>query len=195
MDVAFDVDENTLQRIQLAVREGKIKAPAAGEIPAEAGSIVVSPPSATLGYLPQEHERHPGESVLGALARRTGVAAAQAALDDATERLTAGEDGADDAYGEALERWLALGGADLDERAAEVVADPQFRARGMLVEHHDERFDEDVLGPGVVPTFSATPGAVRWAGPPVPGHHNAEVFGELGLSGDEIAALADEKTI
>ena len=42
--------------------------------------------------------------------------------------------------------------------AAEVVADPQFRARGMLVEHHDERFDEDVLGPGVVPTFSATPG-------------------------------------
>ena len=95
----------------------------AGEIPAEAGSIVVSPPSATLGYLPQEHERHAGESVLGALARRTGVAAAQAALDDATERLTAGEDGADDAYGEALERWLALGGADLEERAAEVVAD------------------------------------------------------------------------
>ncbi|RBY77358.1 ABC transporter ATP-binding protein [Blastococcus sp. TF02-09] len=95
----------------------------AGELPAEAGSIALSPPTATLGYLPQEHERHPGESVLGALARRTGVAAAQAALDDATERLTAGEDGADDAYGEALERWLALGGADLEERAAEVVAE------------------------------------------------------------------------
>ncbi|SOC48781.1 ATPase components of ABC transporters with duplicated ATPase domains [Blastococcus aggregatus] len=95
----------------------------AGELPAESGSIVVSPPAATLGYLPQEHERHPGESVLGALARRTGVAVAQAALDDATERLTAGEDGADDAYGEALERWLALGGADLEERAAEVVAE------------------------------------------------------------------------
>ncbi len=54
----------------------------AGEIPAEAGSIAVSPPSATLGYLPQEHERHPGETVLAALARRTGVAAAQADLDD-----------------------------------------------------------------------------------------------------------------
>ncbi|MBA4187800.1 MAG: hypothetical protein C0467_07250 [Planctomycetaceae bacterium] len=40
MDVAFDVDENTLQRIQMAVREGKIKAPAAGEIPAEAGVAV-----------------------------------------------------------------------------------------------------------------------------------------------------------
>jgi ATPase subunit of ABC transporter with duplicated ATPase domains len=94
-----------------------------GELTAEAGSVVVSPPTATLGYLPQEHERRPGETVLGALARRTGVAAAQAALDDATEALAAGTDGADDAYGEALERWLALGGADLEERAAEVVAE------------------------------------------------------------------------
>ena len=95
----------------------------AGELPPESGSIAVSPPSATPGYLPQEHERRDGEDVLGALARRSGVAAAQAALDAATERLTAGEDGADDAYGDALERWLALGGADLDDRAAEVVAE------------------------------------------------------------------------
>jgi len=84
----------------------------AGEIAAEAGSIAVSPPSATLGYLPQEHERRAGESVLAALARRTGVAAAQAALDAATEALAAGADGADDGYGDALERWLDLGGAD-----------------------------------------------------------------------------------
>jgi RND family efflux transporter MFP subunit len=40
MDVAFDVDENTLQRIQQALRDGKIKAPAPGEIPAEAGLAV-----------------------------------------------------------------------------------------------------------------------------------------------------------
>ncbi|RBY87246.1 ABC transporter ATP-binding protein [Blastococcus sp. TBT05-19] len=95
----------------------------AGEIPAEAGSIALSPPTATLGYLPQEHERREGETVLAALARRTGVAAAQAAMDAATEALAAGEPGADDAYGDTLERWLALGGADLDERAAEVVAE------------------------------------------------------------------------
>ena len=37
MDVAFDVDENTLQRIQQAVRDGKIKSADPGEIPAEAG--------------------------------------------------------------------------------------------------------------------------------------------------------------
>ncbi|RZU32888.1 ABC-F family ATP-binding cassette domain-containing protein [Blastococcus saxobsidens] len=95
----------------------------AGEIPAEAGGISLSPPTATLGYLPQEHERRNGETVLAALARRTGVAAAQAAMEAATEALSAGEPGADDVYGDALERWLALGGADLDERAAEVVAE------------------------------------------------------------------------
>jgi ATPase subunit of ABC transporter with duplicated ATPase domains len=95
----------------------------AGELPAEAGSVVVSPPTATLGYLPQEHERREGETVLAALARRTGVTAAQAALDAATEGLTAGRPGADDLYGDALEHWLALGGADLEERAADVVAE------------------------------------------------------------------------
>jgi formyl-CoA transferase len=79
--------------------------------------------------------------------------------------------------------------------AAEVVRDPQFRARGMLVAHHDERFDEDVLGPGVVPAFSATPGAVRWAGPPVPGHHNVEVYGELGLDAAQLAALQAEGVV
>ncbi|MGY1749707.1 ABC-F family ATP-binding cassette domain-containing protein [Modestobacter sp. SYSU DS0511] len=94
----------------------------AGQQPAESGDVVLSPPSATVGYLPQEHERRPGETVLDALARRTGVAGAQQALDAATEELTAGTPGSDDAYGDALERWLALGGADLAERAEEVVA-------------------------------------------------------------------------
>jgi hypothetical protein len=51
------------------------------------------------------------------------VTASQVALDAATDDLTEGRPGADDAYGDALEHWLALGGADLEERAAEVVAD------------------------------------------------------------------------
>ncbi|MGY1739973.1 MULTISPECIES: ABC-F family ATP-binding cassette domain-containing protein [unclassified Blastococcus] len=95
----------------------------AGEQPAEGGSIALSPPHATVGHLPQESERRPGETVAGLLARRTGVAAAQAAMEAATERLTAGAPGADDDYAEALERWLALGGADLEERAEQVVAE------------------------------------------------------------------------
>ena len=49
------------------------------------------------------------------LARRTGVAGAQAELDLATQALTTGEDGPD--YDTALTRWLDLGGADLDVRA------------------------------------------------------------------------------
>jgi ATPase subunit of ABC transporter with duplicated ATPase domains len=94
----------------------------AGELPAGEGSVALSPPTATIGYLPQEADRRPGETVLAAIARRTGVAEAQAVLDAATDHLSDGRPGAEDAYGDALERWLALGGADLEERAEEVVA-------------------------------------------------------------------------
>jgi len=76
---------------------------------------------------------------------------------------------------------------------AEVVRDPQFQARGMLVEHYDEAAGRTVLGPGVVPVLSATPGGVRSAGPARPGQHNDEVYGQLlGLSTGELAVLADE---
>jgi ATPase subunit of ABC transporter with duplicated ATPase domains len=43
-------------------------------------------------------------------------------MDAATQALVDGAPGADDAYADSLERWLALGGADLDERAEEVAA-------------------------------------------------------------------------
>ncbi len=95
----------------------------AGELRPEAGSVTIAPASATIGYLPQETERRPGETVRGFLGRRTGVAEAQARFDAATARLEAGEAGADDEYAEALERWLALGAPDLDERAEAVAAD------------------------------------------------------------------------
>ncbi|WSF92667.1 ATP-binding cassette domain-containing protein [Nocardia vinacea] len=84
------------------------------------GSITLSPPDATVGYLAQEPERIPGETVLEFLGRRTGVAEAQRIMDAAAERLA---DGGADEYSPALERWLALGGADLDQRAEEVAAD------------------------------------------------------------------------
>ncbi|WP_328862376.1 ABC-F family ATP-binding cassette domain-containing protein [Streptomyces sp. NBC_00306] len=86
----------------------------------EEGELKLSPPSATVGHLPQEPERRPGETVRQFLARRTGVAAAQEAMDEATQALVDGAPGADDAYATSLERWLSLGGADLDERAEEV---------------------------------------------------------------------------
>jgi ATPase subunit of ABC transporter with duplicated ATPase domains len=99
----------------------------AGLAAPEAGQVALSPPAATVGYLPQEPERRPGENVAAFLARRTGVTAAQECLDAATAALAAGDplDGvaADDAYASALERWLALGAADLDERAEAVAAE------------------------------------------------------------------------
>ncbi|MDX3232436.1 ABC-F family ATP-binding cassette domain-containing protein [Streptomyces sp. ME19-01-6] len=88
----------------------------------EHGAVRLSPPHATVGHLPQEPERRPAETVRDFLARRTGVAAAQAALDAATQALVDGAPGADDTYATALERWLGLGAADLDERADEVAA-------------------------------------------------------------------------
>jgi len=95
----------------------------AGETAPEEGAVAVSPPAATVGHLPQEPDRRPGETVVVFLARRTGVADAQAAMDAAAEALGSGAPGADDAYATALDRWLALGGADLDERAAAVAED------------------------------------------------------------------------
>ncbi|KIF71297.1 heme ABC transporter ATP-binding protein [Streptomyces sp. AcH 505] len=88
----------------------------------ESGELRLSPPTASVGHLPQEPERRDGETVRDFLARRTGVSAAQAALDAATQALVDAAPGADDAYAVGLERWLALGGADLDERADEVAA-------------------------------------------------------------------------
>ncbi|OJX64502.1 MAG: heme ABC transporter ATP-binding protein [Micrococcales bacterium 73-13] len=95
----------------------------AGELEPEVGSVALTPPTAVVGYLPQETERREGETVRAFLARRTGVAAAQAAFEAATARFAAGDPGADDEYAAALERWLGLGGADLDERAEAVAAD------------------------------------------------------------------------
>jgi ATPase subunit of ABC transporter with duplicated ATPase domains len=91
------------------------------ELPAE-GSVSVSPGAATVGYLPQEPDRRPGETVREFLGRRTGVAPSATAMELAADALAAGEPGADDAYAAALDLWLALGGADLDERAEAVAS-------------------------------------------------------------------------
>jgi ATPase subunit of ABC transporter with duplicated ATPase domains len=95
----------------------------AGLRTADAGTVAASPPAATIGYLPQEPDRRPQETVRQFLARRTGVSAADDAMQAAAQQLEAEAPGADDEYAEALERWLALGGANLDERADAVVAE------------------------------------------------------------------------
>ena len=95
----------------------------------QAGTIALSPPDAFVGWLPQEHERVAGETVAQYIARRTGCAeatrdmdAAAAALGDPSLAADPAVDPAD-TYSAALDRWLASGAADLDERLPVVLAD------------------------------------------------------------------------
>jgi len=71
---------------------------------------------------------------------------------------------------------------------ADMVADPHYQARGL--------FEEVEVGgrplklPALSPKLSATPGRTDWPGPEL-GAHNREIFaGRLGLTDEEIAALA-----
>jgi ATPase subunit of ABC transporter with duplicated ATPase domains len=93
----------------------------AGELMPETGTVAVSPPDATRVLLPQERDRRADESLRAYLARRTGVAQAEVAMTGAADALAAGTEGAEDGYAAALDRWLSLGGADLDTRSAVVL--------------------------------------------------------------------------
>ncbi|MBD7918703.1 ABC-F family ATP-binding cassette domain-containing protein [Cellulomonas sp. Sa3CUA2] len=95
----------------------------AGQRAPDAGSVALSPPTAQVGYLVQEVERRADESVRAYLERRTGVHDAQRAMDAASDALAADEPDAADEFTRALERWMALGGADLDTRLDVVAAD------------------------------------------------------------------------
>ena len=95
----------------------------------QGGTIALSPPDAFVGWLPQEHERIANETVAAYIARRTGcldatrdMDAAAAALGDPSLSQTPGLDPAD-VYSNALDRWLASGAADLDDRVPVVLAD------------------------------------------------------------------------
>ena len=95
----------------------------AGLLEPEGGTVVTSPPGAAVGYLPQEPDRRSDETVLGFLARRTGVAAASERFEAASEALAEGLRGAEDEYAAALDRWLLLGGGELEAQAARVLED------------------------------------------------------------------------
>ncbi|MWB99989.1 ATP-binding cassette domain-containing protein [Agromyces seonyuensis] len=98
-----------------------------GAIAPLAGTVSLAPTDAFVGWLPQEHERVDGETIGQYVARRTGCAEATARMDAAAELLAAtdvpaGVDPGEE-YSVALERWLASGAADLDERLPGVLAD------------------------------------------------------------------------
>ncbi|WP_101525205.1 ABC-F family ATP-binding cassette domain-containing protein [Nocardioides houyundeii] len=95
----------------------------AGQLAPLAGTVTTAPSDAFVGWLPQEHERLPGETVGDYLARRTGAAAATTAMEATAELLGSDTPGADDAYAAALDHWLASGAADLADRIPGTLAD------------------------------------------------------------------------
>nr|MDP9168944.1 ATP-binding cassette domain-containing protein [Actinomycetota bacterium] len=100
----------------------------AGDLEPLAGTVTVAPADVFVGWLPQEHERVPGETVAAYVARRAGCTEATRAMDVAAAALADPEQGTAhvdpaDAYSAALDHWLASGAADLDDRLPAVLAD------------------------------------------------------------------------
>jgi ATPase subunit of ABC transporter with duplicated ATPase domains len=97
----------------------------AGDLAPLEGSVSTAPTDAFVGWLPQEHERMPGETVGEYVARRTGAAAATASMEAAAAALGADEvtRASEDAFAKALDHWQASGAADLDARLSPVLAD------------------------------------------------------------------------
>jgi len=100
--------------------------------------------------------------------------------------------------------WIAAhDAADVLARleAAEVPSSPVMSVRDLFEDPH-VRAREDIVSvvaaglgavamPGVVPRLTATPGAIRHAGPSRPGEHNEEIYcGRLGLTPDQLADLS-----
>jgi ATPase subunit of ABC transporter with duplicated ATPase domains len=93
------------------------------------GTVTLAPGDAFVGWLPQEHERVAGETVAEYVGRRTGTTVATREMDAAAEALgdtaavAPGAPDPADVYSTALERWLASGAADLDDRLPVVLAE------------------------------------------------------------------------
>ncbi|MDF2825783.1 MAG: transporter-related protein [Mycobacterium sp.] len=87
-----------------------------------AGTVSLAPADAFVGWLPQEHERVPGETVAAYIGRRTGCAEATQAMETAAAALAEADQGAD-TYSAALDHWLASGAADLEERMPAILAE------------------------------------------------------------------------
>lgn len=114
----------------------------------------------------------------------------QTELDDHIARWTSKYD-AD----ELLERLHGAGvPAGRIYRAKDMLEDPHFAAREMIVRLAHDEFGEFAMQ-NVVPKLSESPGSVSSLAPEL-GEHNAEVLeGLLGLSTDEVAALREKNVI
>lgn len=79
-------------------------------------------------------------------------------------------------------------------RAQEMLDDPHFAAREALVDVPHPRW-KGLKMQNVFPKLSRTPGTIRSIAPQSVGQDNDAVYGELGLSPEDIAGLAERKAI
>lgn len=76
---------------------------------------------------------------------------------------------------------------------ADIVADPHYQARDMIL-------DAELPGgaavkmPGIVPKLSETPGSINWQGPSL-GQHTSSVLSELGMTEQDIARLKHDGVV
>ncbi|MEM5293929.1 CaiB/BaiF CoA-transferase family protein [Burkholderia sp. JPY481] len=76
---------------------------------------------------------------------------------------------------------------------ADIVADPHYQARDMLLQAQLPG-GASVKMPGIVPKLSDTPGEVRWQGPTL-GEHTSSVLSELGFASEDIERLRREGAV
>jgi len=77
--------------------------------------------------------------------------------------------------------------------AEDIIHDPHYRARDMIVEMENEALGT-VKVPGIVPKLSRTPGELKWLGPKI-GEHNLEVLKAIGLSEEQINQMKERGVI
>jgi ATPase subunit of ABC transporter with duplicated ATPase domains len=90
----------------------------AGDLSPERGSVTPTPPSATVGLLHQDLDDEAGDTIVGFLARCTGVGDVLAEFDRAIAELSESRPGADERYDRALTRYVDVDAAGFDERVA-----------------------------------------------------------------------------
>ncbi|MEM5384361.1 CaiB/BaiF CoA-transferase family protein [Paraburkholderia phymatum] len=124
-----------------------------------------------------------------ALARNDGRVAQTAMLDAAITAWTS-HHSIDDVLA-ALESAEVPSGRIYS--VADIVADPHYQAREMLLKA-DLPGGASVKMPGIVPKLSETPGEVRWQGPTL-GEHTSSVLAALGYEQSEIERLRREGAV
>jgi crotonobetainyl-CoA:carnitine CoA-transferase CaiB-like acyl-CoA transferase len=76
---------------------------------------------------------------------------------------------------------------------ADIVADPHYQAREMILDAQLPG-GTNVKMPGIVPKLSETPGSVNWQGPAL-GQHTDSVLCDLGLTAADIAQLKTDGVV